>query len=197
MSEEYCTVGDDGYLRLWNVHTRKQTLCLDMKAVSRCCSYSPDGNTIAVGYGGAIASGRGGGNGNSKGKEDGIVRVYRIGRETGKGNEDKPISFQLLIEIKEAKRWISAIKFSPDGTILAVGARDNSIYLYSASQQFKRKAKFSKHNAGINQFDFTSDGKAIQSCCRYVRVKYILIYQNLIENLISSQQDNFNYFLVF
>ena len=196
MSEEYCTVGDDGYLRLWNVHTRKQTLCLDMKAVSRCCCYSPDGNTIAVGYGGAIASGRGGGNANSKGKEDGIVRVYRIGREVGKGKEDIPISFQLLTEIKEAKRWISAIKYSPDGTILAVGARDNSIYLYSASQQFKRKAKFSKHNAGINQFDFTSDGKAIQSCCRYVRVNIVLLTNILFYvECFSSFHDNKNRFI--
>ena len=193
MNDEYCTVGDDGYLRLWNVRTRKQTLSLDMKAVSRCCCYSPDGNTIAIGYGGAIANGRGGGDGNGKGKEDGIVRVYRICRETVNGNnnngngknnnantEDKPISFQLLTEIKEAKRWISAIKFSPDGTTLAVGARDNSIYLYSASQQFKRKAKFSKHNAGINQFDFTSDGKAIQSCCRYdKKFNFVLVKVNV------------------
>jgi WD40 repeat protein len=84
--------------------------------------------------------------------------------------DQAPISFQLLTEIKEAKRGISEVKFSPDGATLGVGARDNSIYLYSTSQQFKRRAKFSKHNAGINQFDFSADGKAIQSCCRCVRV---------------------------
>jgi WD40 repeat protein len=83
-------------------------------------------------------------------------------------SDQAPLSFQLLTEIKEAKRGISEVKFSPDGSTLGVGARDNSIYLYSTSQQFKRRAKFSKHNAGINQFDFTTDGKAIQSCCRCV-----------------------------
>ena len=83
-------------------------------------------------------------------------------------SDQAPLSFQLLTEIKEAKRGISEVKFSPDGSTLGVGARDNSIYLYSTSQQFKRRAKFSKHNAGINQFDFTADGKAIQSCCRFV-----------------------------
>jgi hypothetical protein len=35
MSDEYCTVGDDGYLRLWGVSARRQILCIDMKAMSR------------------------------------------------------------------------------------------------------------------------------------------------------------------
>ena len=153
MSDEYCTVGDDGYIRLWNVRLKKQMLCLDMKGVARCCCYSPDGNTVAVGYGGAIIK--------TKNKDDGNVRIYRVERDSN----EYPISIQLLTEIKEAKKWISCIKYSPDGSTLAVGARDNSIYLYSPSQQYKKKAKFSKHNAGINQFDFTVDGKAIQSCC--------------------------------
>jgi WD40 repeat protein len=80
--------------------------------------------------------------------------------------DQMPVSFQLLSEIKDAKRSISDIKFSPDGTTLGVAARDNSIYLYSTAQQFKKRAVFSKHNAGINQFDFSIDGKSIQSCCR-------------------------------
>lgn len=80
--------------------------------------------------------------------------------------DQTPLSFQLLSEMKDAKRSISDIKFSPDGSTLGVAARDNSIYLYSTAQQFKKRAVFSKHNAGINQFDFSMDGKSIQSCCR-------------------------------
>ena len=79
--------------------------------------------------------------------------------------DQTPLSFQLLSEMKDAKRSISDIKFSPDGSTLGVAARDNSIYLYSTAQQFKKRAVFSKHNAGINQFDFSKDGKSIQSCC--------------------------------
>ena len=70
-----------------------------------------------------------------------------------------------VCELKEAKQWISKIKFSPDGSVLAVGSRDNSIYTYSVAQQFKRKSKFSKHNAGILDFDFSEDGKYVQSTC--------------------------------
>ena len=84
--------------------------------------------------------------------------------------DQTPLSFQLLSEMKDAKRSISDIKFSPDGSTLGVAARDNSIYLYSTAQQFKKRAVFSKHNAGINQFDFSKDGKSIQSCCGWAMI---------------------------
>ena len=50
-------MGDDGYLRLWDLSSRVQTLCLDLKGVARCCCYSPDGNTVCVGFGGAMGKG--------------------------------------------------------------------------------------------------------------------------------------------
>lgn len=151
---EYCTVGDDRFLRLWDLHSHSQKLCLDLNGMARACAYSPDGYYLAVGFGGTV--GRGG-----KNKEDGIVRIFRFDT-TSKGT-----SIMLVKEIKEAKAWISVVKYSPDGNYLAVGARDNNIYVYSVTQQYKRKAKFSKHNAGINQLDFSADGKYIQSCCWY------------------------------
>ena len=76
--------------------------------------------------------------------------MYRI--IEGQSKDDK---MNCIAEIKEAKQWISVVRFSPDGLTLAVGSRDNSIYLYSVGQNFERKAKFSKHNAGINHIDFS------------------------------------------
>jgi WD40 repeat protein len=157
MSDEYCTVGDDGILRLWSIAQRRQVCYVDMKGVARCCTYSPDGSMIAVGFGGSVTQG--------KLKEEGMLRIYRVERDPSAATPDARFKFTVMSDIKEAKRAISVVRFSPDGSTIAAGARDNSIYLYSVAQQFKRKAKFSKHNAGINQLDFTADGKALQSCC--------------------------------
>ena len=110
---------------------------VDMKAIARCCAYSPDGTMIAVGFG------------KGKVKEDGILRIYRRSND-----EVTPV-----YESKEAKQWIGDIKFSKDGRLLALGSHDNSIYVYSVQQQFKRKAKFSKHNSYITHFDFSADGR--------------------------------------
>jgi len=142
---EYCTVGDDGVLRIWDLFTHTQKNFLNMEAPARCCAYSPDGEYLAVGFGGSSEG--------KKSKHNGAIRIFR-------GD-----TLHQVCEMKEAKQWISCMKFSPDGNTLAVGARDNSIYVYSVTQQFKRKSKFSKHNAGILDFDFTADGKYLQSTC--------------------------------
>jgi WD40 repeat protein len=82
------------------------------------------------------------------------------------------IALQSIAEFHDAKQWISDIKFSPDGASLAVGAHDNSIYLYSVTAaagaepaQFKKRAKFAKHNSYITHFDFTADSQRVRSNC--------------------------------
>lgn len=100
----------------------------EVGGMARCCAYSPDGNSLAVGYGGSVGKKKG------KNKEDGMVRVYRQGEDATRN-----ITLTKLVEIKEAKQWVSVLRFSPDGMTLAVGSRDNSIYLYSVPQQYKRK----------------------------------------------------------
>lgn len=150
----YATVGDDCFLRIWSLERHKLLQCIDLHTVSRACAYSPDGNYIALGFGGGVAK-------KGKSKNDGMVRVLRLDKSsTGE------LQLTQVAEVKEAKQWISVVKYSPDGSTLAVGARDNSIYLYSVANQYKRKAKFPKHNSGINAFDFTADGRYLQSCCR-------------------------------
>jgi len=151
---EYASVGDDGYLRIFNVEKREQSHALDMGTMSRCCAYSPDGSMLAVGYGGRVGRG--------KQKMDGMFRIYRI-------NTDKPASDSewatMIHEGRDAKQWISEVKFSEDGRILAVGSKDNSIYVYLVAHKFKLKFKFSRHNSYITHFDISSDGQYMQSNC--------------------------------
>jgi WD40 repeat protein len=156
----YATVADDGYLRLWDLSNHSLLTQVHLRVVARCCDFSPDGMYLAVGFG-AGRSSLGTKKAGAKSKDDGMVKVLRFDCDS---NND--IVVTQVAEIREAKQWISVVRFSPDGTFLAVGSRDNSIYLYSVPNQFKRKAKFSKHNAGIAQLDFSVCGRFIQSCCR-------------------------------
>ena len=84
----------------------------------------------------------------------GVLRIYR--------NDE---NFTVCFESKEAKQWISEMKYSPDGRTLAIGANDNNVYLYNVNQNYKRKGKFGKHSSGIIHFDFTADGKYLQTNC--------------------------------
>lgn len=157
VDREYCTVGDDGYLRVWSLTQHRQLCCVALPGMARACDYSPDGRYLAVGFGGRVGK-------KSKGDVDGLVKIFRFDRSDNRNVTS--MSITQVSEIKDAKQWISCVRFSPDGCTLAVGSRDNSIYLYSVLHQYQRRGKFSKHNSGINQLDFTADGKYIQSNCR-------------------------------
>ena len=64
--------------------------------------------------------------------------------------------------IKDAKEWISDIKFSPDGSRVAIGSHDNAIYIYTVPE-FKRTAVIKKNTSFITHIDWSEDGQALQS----------------------------------
>mmetsp|Transcript_9925 Transcript_9925/g.14948 ORF Transcript_9925/g.14948 Transcript_9925/m.14948 type:complete len:2471 (-) Transcript_9925:176-7588(-) len=163
---EFASVGDDGYLRVYSVADHRQINCLDIGNIARCCAYSPDGTMLAVGFGG-------------KGKKrgDGMFRVYRFNYKNSSDHGTMPGGdwITMIHEARDAKQWITDIRFSADGRILAVGSKDNAVYIYSVAKQFKLKFKFSRHNSYITHIDISSDGKYMQSTCG----AYELLFCNL------------------
>ncbi|KAG5192222.1 WD40-repeat-containing domain protein, partial [Tribonema minus] len=152
---EYCTAGDDQTLRVWDVASKRQLCAANLGGAARACAYSPDGALVAVGMGGGGARG-----GSGKQRCDGAVKVFE--RSVNGGGQ---VALRLLHELRDAKQWISDIKFSPDGKTLAVGSHDNCVYLYSVEQQFQRRAKFAKHNSYITHIDFSEDSAHLRSNC--------------------------------
>jgi microtubule-associated protein-like 6 len=146
INPEYCTVGDDKTVRIWDIQTRKMKKMAKLDTYARACAYSPDGTKLAIGLGGTVV-------GRGKQKFDGKYVVLH------------PDDLELLHEARDSKKWIQDIKFSPDGNTLAVGSRDNKIYLYDVGNGFAIKATISKHNSHITHLDFSADNQYIQSNC--------------------------------
>ena len=145
---EYCSVGDDGSLRVWDVATktnRRENGFKDLGGMARAVCYDPKGEMIAVGFGGTVGRGRQ--------KCDGEFLVLDAK------------TLEIIHKGKDSKEWIQCIKFSPDGKTLAIGSHDNSIYLYECKKKFKLRAKFSKHNSFITHFDFSADSQFLASNC--------------------------------
>ncbi len=101
---EYATVGDDGTLRIWDAKSRKQLRMKELGCIARAVGYSPDGNYIAIGFGGRVGgkmdTEEGGG-----GHMEGAYMVLR--------SSDLVASHQA----RDATGWISDIRFSPDGQV--------------------------------------------------------------------------------
>ncbi|KAG1711816.1 hypothetical protein DVH05_009058 [Phytophthora capsici] len=159
---QFVTVGDDRTLRVWDMESKRLIQARLLPAKARACAYSPDSELLAVGFGGdngvrqrkkpALKPGQ------AQSKEGGVAILRTHDLDTEK----------LVFEDKPAKEWISDVKFSPNGEVLALGSHDNSIYLYSVgagAQEFKKRKPFSKHNSYITHFDFSDDSNYIQSNC--------------------------------
>lgn len=70
--------------------------------------------------------------------------------------------------------------FSPDGSMLAVGSHDNTIYIYNTSD-WSLKARCSKHSSYIMAFDWSADSTLIRSNCG--------AYELLFFNAATGEQD--------
>jgi microtubule-associated protein-like 6 len=140
---QYCTVGDDHTVRVFDASTRKQIRFKELNSMARACAYSPDGSQIAVGLGGRVGRGAG--------KQDGAFLIL---------NEP---DLNMVHQGRDSQQYISEIKYSPDGKTLAVGSHDNNIYLYDVPGNFQKRAMFTKHNSFVSHLDFTRDSQHMQS----------------------------------
>eukprot|EP00941_MAST-03F_sp_MAST-3F-sp1_P000793 g793.t1 len=139
-TDEFCTSGDDGTIRTWNFKTHQMLQSVRMDCSCRAVAYSPDGSLIAAGMG-------------SERKE----------KKTGSWCVVQAEDVTLLVhEGRDSASWISDIKFSPDGTALAVASTDFNIYSYS-TQDWSFLCKADTHDHPITHFDFSRDSKTIQA----------------------------------
>lgn len=61
---------------------------------------------------------------------------------------------------------VSDIKYSPDGTLMAVGSHDNDIYLYGvADEMYTFLGECKGHSSYITHLDFSADSNFLRSTC--------------------------------
>lgn len=74
---------------------------------------------------------------------------------------------EILAVFEDANEQIECISFSPDGTMLAVGSRDNNIYVYNVEEEgrkfSKRSGKCSGHSSYITHIDWSENSEIIRS----------------------------------
>lgn len=143
-------MGDDKTVRVWDLDAEKMKMVHKVGSYTRACAYSPDGDMIAIGMGGRLGKG--------KSKGDGQFIVFDA---SDLSKVDKTFGTPR----DSSKKWISDIKFSPDGKLLAIGAHDTNVHVYDVDKNFKLKFEFKKHNSYITHLDFSKDSKFLQSNC--------------------------------
>lgn len=145
VKEEFCTVGDDAILRFWDLASHSSISSVQLEMPARCCAYSPDGKSLAIGFG--------------------SPRKVKARQYDGKWIILETSTAQITHEARDSTKWITDIKYSPNGEFIAMGSFDSKIYVYSVSSGYALNAVISQHHSNVTSLDFSSDSAWIQSTC--------------------------------
>jgi WD40 repeat protein len=130
----FVTCSDDRTLRSFNADTRRQIAATKLSARGRCAAFAPDGEHIVIGL------------------ANGAVEVW-----------DDELENRMKLW-RHSKEEISCVRYSPDGFSLAVGARDNFIYIYNVgAETYTKRAICKGHSSFVTHLDWSIDNQMLQT----------------------------------
>lgn len=68
-----------------------------------------------------------------------------------------------VVHIKDRKEVIHELKFSPDGSFLAVGSNDGLVDIYAVAQRYKKVGECSRSASFITHLDWSVDSRFLQT----------------------------------
>ncbi|XP_017282535.1 echinoderm microtubule-associated protein-like 3 isoform X2 [Kryptolebias marmoratus] len=132
----FLTCGHDRQVCLWNTEEHKLDWCITLEEYGLCADFCPNGSVVSVGL------------------------------STGRWVVLDLLTRGVVSESSDGNEQLSVMRYSPDGSFLAVGSHDNFIYIYSVTESGRRYSRFGKcngHSSFITHLDWSKDGRYIMS----------------------------------
>ena len=142
LKEEFCTVGQDGVLRIWDIKQKQRVRSTDIKSPIQCVSYSQSGTFMVIGYGPDSSEKR-------NISKDGAFAIIQDSELT------------IVHEAKDSNSTILDGKF--EGQKLALCSRDQSIYIYNTVTNFSLHGVINCRRGAVSNLDFSEGGSWIQA----------------------------------
>uniref|UniRef100_A0A0B7B2X3 HELP domain-containing protein n=1 Tax=Arion vulgaris TaxID=1028688 RepID=A0A0B7B2X3_9EUPU len=133
---QFLTGGSDKQLYLWDAQSRTVVWNKEMNDAVHSCSFYPGGGIIAVGTN--------------------VARWLVLDLDTR----------EIVSVHTDGSEQIECLQYSPDGSLLAIGSRDNYIYIYTVSDDGKKYSKVGRcsgHSSFITHIDWSEDGQYLAS----------------------------------
>uniref|UniRef100_A0A3B3ZKL4 Uncharacterized protein n=1 Tax=Periophthalmus magnuspinnatus TaxID=409849 RepID=A0A3B3ZKL4_9GOBI len=128
-----------------------------------------------------------------------VGSVVSIGLSTGRWLVMDLLTRKVVSESTDGNEQLSVMRYSPDGSFLAVGSHDNFIYIYSVAENGRRYSRFGKcngHSSFITHLDWSKDGKYIMSNSGDYEILYCKYTSILHKNGLRIHVNN-NYYWLF
>uniref|UniRef100_A0A8D8QNL7 Echinoderm microtubule-associated protein-like 1 n=1 Tax=Cacopsylla melanoneura TaxID=428564 RepID=A0A8D8QNL7_9HEMI len=133
---QFLTGGFDRIVQLWDSMSHSVVWSKDIGEQAQSAAFSPDGSIIIVGC--------------------------LLGKWIVMDSETRE-AYSMHTDGNEP---IQVVKFSPDGKLLAIGSRDNYIYVYEVSgdsRKYSRVGRCTGHSSFITHLDWSDDNMYIRS----------------------------------
>ncbi|KAJ3659306.1 hypothetical protein Zmor_011002 [Zophobas morio] len=134
--QQFATSGYDKVLQLWDAMSHSILWSKDIGEQAQSLAFTKDGTTVIVG----CTTGR--------------WMVFDIQTR------------ELLESHSDGAEPIQTIQCSPDGSMLALGSRDNNIYIYQVSEEghkYNRVGRCMGHSSYITHVDWSTDSQTLRT----------------------------------
>lgn len=133
---QFLTCGSDRHVYLWDSQSRSVVWLRELNDPAHSCCFHPEGNVVAIGTQAA--------------------RWVVLDLAT----------HEIVSVHTDGSEQIESVQYSPDGAYIAVGSRDNYIYVYQVSdggRKYSRVGRCSGHSSFITHLDWSEDSQYIAS----------------------------------
>ncbi|XP_068508539.1 echinoderm microtubule-associated protein-like 3 isoform X1 [Syngnathus scovelli] len=132
----FLSCGHDRQVCLWNAEEHALRWSVSLEEYGLCADFCPNGSVVSVGL------------------------------STGRWVVLDLLTAEVISEAVDGNEQHSVMRYSPDGSCLAVGSHDNFIYIYNVTENGRSYTRFGRcngHSSFITHLDWSKDGKYIMS----------------------------------
>nr|XP_057923889.1 echinoderm microtubule-associated protein-like 3 isoform X2 [Doryrhamphus excisus] len=132
----FLSCGHDRQVCVWNTEEHKLDWSISLEEYGLCADFCPNGSVVSVGL------------------------------NTGRWVVLDLLTREVISESVDGNEQLSVMRYSPDGSCLAVGSHDNFIYIYNVTESGRRYTRFGRcngHSSFITHLDWSKDGRYIMS----------------------------------
>ncbi|KAK0171777.1 hypothetical protein PV328_005183 [Microctonus aethiopoides] len=133
---QFATAGHDRLLQMWDSLSHSVVWSKDIGEQAQSVCFSPDGNVMVVGC------------------------------VSGKWLVIDSESREFYTHHSDGSEPLQVASFSPDGALLAIGSRDNHIYIYQVNEDAKKYSRVGRcmgHSSFITHLDWSTDSQYLRS----------------------------------